>query len=160
MTRTSTERQKRSQNVAPVLVIISGNSLVFSGRIITSTGFLPVLRPQRVSTSSGKKSVSQEGSFFLPPSIGGTLKSQSPTFGHPAGSTNQKLHQTLVQTRVKSVFVLRGRFLLKIDDHQITYLICVRLRHLLYDFFRGVFWVSFLLFSYINGPKHPPKKVI
>ena len=41
---TSTERQKRSQNLAPVLVIISGNSLV--------------LRPRCVSTSSGKKSAS------------------------------------------------------------------------------------------------------
>ena len=35
----STERQKRSQNLAPVLVIISANSLVFSRKIITSTGF-------------------------------------------------------------------------------------------------------------------------
>ena len=39
ITTTSTERQKRSQNLAPVLVIISGNSLVFSKKIITSTGF-------------------------------------------------------------------------------------------------------------------------
>ena len=30
ITSTSTERQKRSQNLAPVVVIISGNSLVFS----------------------------------------------------------------------------------------------------------------------------------
>ena len=37
ITSTSTERQKRSQNLAPVLVIISGNSLVFSRKIITST---------------------------------------------------------------------------------------------------------------------------
>ena len=36
---TSTERQRRSQNLAPVLVIISGNSLVFPRKIITSTGF-------------------------------------------------------------------------------------------------------------------------
>ena len=35
----STERQQRSQNLAAVLVIISGNSLVFSRKIITSTGF-------------------------------------------------------------------------------------------------------------------------
>ena len=39
MTSTGTERQKRSQNLAPVLVILSGNSLVFSRKIITSTGF-------------------------------------------------------------------------------------------------------------------------
>ena len=39
ITSTSTERQKRSQNLAPVLVIIFENSLVFSRKIITSTGF-------------------------------------------------------------------------------------------------------------------------
>ena len=39
ITSTSTKRQKHSQNLAPVLVIISGNSLVFSRKIITSTGF-------------------------------------------------------------------------------------------------------------------------
>ena len=39
MTSTSIERQKRSQNLALVPVIISGNSLVFSRKIITSTGF-------------------------------------------------------------------------------------------------------------------------
>ena len=27
-----------------------------------------------------------------------------------------------------------------LDDRQITHLICVRLRHLLYDFFWGVLW--------------------
>ena len=45
ITSTSTERQNRSQNLAPVLVIISGNSLVFSRKIFASAGFLPVLRP-------------------------------------------------------------------------------------------------------------------
>ena len=54
----STERQKGSQNLAPVLVIISGNSLVFSRKIITSTGFYRCCASRRVSTSSGKKSVS------------------------------------------------------------------------------------------------------
>ena len=54
----STEGRNFHQNSAPVLVIISGNSLVFS-RI-----FLPVLiftgtAPRRASTSSGNKSVSQ-----------------------------------------------------------------------------------------------------
>ena len=39
ITSTSTERQKRSQNLAPVLVIISGKSLVFPRKIITSTDF-------------------------------------------------------------------------------------------------------------------------
>ena len=51
ITSTSTERQKRSQNLAPALVILSGNSLVFSRKIITSAGFCRVLRPRRVSTS-------------------------------------------------------------------------------------------------------------
>ena len=66
ITSTSTERQKPSQNLAPVLVIISWNSLVFSRRIITSAGFLPVLRPRRVSTSSGNKSVSHKRSLRSP----------------------------------------------------------------------------------------------
>ena len=45
ITSTSTERQKRSQILAPVLVIISGNSLVFSRKIITSTGFYRCCAP-------------------------------------------------------------------------------------------------------------------
>ena len=42
----------------------------------------------------------------------------------------------------KSLFMCCfGSFLLggKLDDRQITHLICVRLRHVLYDFFRGCF---------------------
>ena len=38
ITSTSTERQKRSQKLAPVLVKISGNSLVFSRKMITRIG--------------------------------------------------------------------------------------------------------------------------
>ena len=45
ITSTSTERQKGSQHLAPVLVIISGNSLVFSRKIITSTGFYRCCAP-------------------------------------------------------------------------------------------------------------------
>ena len=45
ITGTSTERQKRSQNLAPVLVIISGNSLVFSRKIINSSGFYRCCAP-------------------------------------------------------------------------------------------------------------------
>ena len=45
ITSTSTERQKRSQNLAPVLVIISGKSLVFSRKIITSTDFYRYCAP-------------------------------------------------------------------------------------------------------------------
>ena len=55
----STEGQALHDSLAPVLVIISGRSLVLSRSIITSTGFLPVLRPRRVSTTSGNKSVSR-----------------------------------------------------------------------------------------------------
>ena len=54
----STEGQKFHQNLAPVLVIILWNSLVFSRKIITSTDFYRYLRPRQASTSSGKKSVS------------------------------------------------------------------------------------------------------
>ena len=57
ITSASTERQKRSQDSAPVLVIISGNSLVFSRKIMTSTGFTGAAPPAR-QHSSGKKSVS------------------------------------------------------------------------------------------------------
>ena len=46
-----------------------------------------------------------------------------------------------------------------IDDRQITHLIGVRLKHLLYDFW-GVFWASFLLISYLKSPKHPLKSHI
>ena len=63
-----------------------------------------------------------------------------------------------------AVVLLRLRFFgmlslpcASLDDRQITHLICVRLQHLLYDFL-GVLWASFLLFSYIKGPKHPLKK--
>ena len=41
----SIEGHKFHQYLAPALVIISGHSLVFSRKIITSTGFLTVLRP-------------------------------------------------------------------------------------------------------------------
>ena len=50
----SIEGQKAHQNLAPVLVIISWNSLVSSRKLLTalvSTG----AAPERVSTSSGKK---------------------------------------------------------------------------------------------------------
>ena len=45
ITSTSTEKGKRSQNLAPVLVIISGNSLVFSRKSITSIGFYRCCAP-------------------------------------------------------------------------------------------------------------------
>ena len=50
----STERQKGYQHLAPVLVIILGSFLVFSRKIITSTGFNSAA-PRRVSISSGRK---------------------------------------------------------------------------------------------------------
>ena len=45
MTSTSTEGQKLHENVAPVLVIISGKSLVLSRKVITSTGFYRYCAP-------------------------------------------------------------------------------------------------------------------
>ena len=45
ITGTSTERQKRSEDLAPALVMISGNSLVFSRKTITSTGFYRCCAP-------------------------------------------------------------------------------------------------------------------
>ena len=59
ITSTSTERRKRRQNLAPVLVIISGNSLVFSRKIITSTGFYRCCAPSASAPVVVKKSVSQ-----------------------------------------------------------------------------------------------------
>ena len=41
----STEGQKLHENLAPVLVIISGKSLVFSRKIITSTVFYRYCAP-------------------------------------------------------------------------------------------------------------------
>ena len=46
-----------------------------------------------------------------------------------------------------------------LDDRQITHLICVRLKHLLFDFWGGV-WASFLLLFFYRRPKTPPKRVI
>ena len=75
ITSTGTEGQKRSKHLAPVLVIISGNSLVFSRKIITSTGFTGAAPPAR-QHQCGKKSVSHIrialshvrpiSAFFLP----------------------------------------------------------------------------------------------
>ena len=45
LANTSTERQKCSQNLAPVLVMISRNSLVCSRKSITSTGFFAGAAP-------------------------------------------------------------------------------------------------------------------
>ena len=44
-----------------------------------------------------------------------------------------------------------------LDDRQITHLICVRLKHLLYDFLGGVSGLLPVV-SYIKCPKHPLKK--
>ena len=41
----STQRQERSQNLAPVLAKNSGNSLVFSRKLITSSGFYRCCAP-------------------------------------------------------------------------------------------------------------------
>ena len=44
-----------------------------------------------------------------------------------------------------------------LDDRQMTHLICVRLKHLLYDFLGGVLGLLPVVFLY-KGPKHPQKK--
>ena len=70
ITSTSTERQKRSQNSAPVLVIISGNSLLFFWKIITGTGFYRCCAAGASAPVLVKKSVSQFDSLqskcFIP----------------------------------------------------------------------------------------------
>ena len=48
-------------------------------------------------------------------------------------------------------------FGIPIDDRQITHLICVRLRHLLYDFL-GVFWAFYVGKTTGRRPETPPKK--
>ena len=55
----STEGQKFHQHLAPVLVLISWNSLAFSRKVITSTDFTGIA-PRHASTSSAKKSVSHK----------------------------------------------------------------------------------------------------
>ena len=64
ITSASTERQKRSQNLAPVLEIIPGNSLVFSRKIITSTGFYRCCAPG-ASAPVVVKNRSPMGCFFF-----------------------------------------------------------------------------------------------
>ena len=64
----STDLQKFHGNLAPVLVVILWNSLVFSRKIITSTDFAGTA-PRRASTSSGKnkspKWLSSQNVLFL-----------------------------------------------------------------------------------------------
>ena len=47
-----------------------------------------------------------------------------------------------------------------LDDRPITHLICVHLRLLLYDFFRGSFGPFILAKQQEGGPKRPPKSHI
>ena len=47
----------------------------------------------------------------------------------------------------------------QVDDDQITHLVCVRLKHLLYDFFRGVLGLLYKK-QQEGGPKHPPKSLL
>ena len=46
----------------------------------------------------------------------------------------------------------------KLDDRQITHLICVRLKHLLYDFLRGCYGPFIYEKPQEGGPKHPQQK--
>ena len=45
----------------------------------------------------------------------------------------------------------------KLDDRQITHLIGVRLKDLLYDFCRGCFGPFYIRKQQEGRPKHPPK---
>ena len=53
MTSTSTERQKRSQNLAPVLVINSGNSLIFVRKISAPIKIKSALPPPQTPPLKG-----------------------------------------------------------------------------------------------------------
>ena len=53
--------------------------------------------------------------------------------------------------------LFRNYFPVYIDDRRITHLICVRLRHLLYDFLGGALG-PFLMFFLYKRAKAPPKK--
>ena len=46
----------------------------------------------------------------------------------------------------------------RIDEGQITHLICARLKYDLYDFFRGCFWAFSTRKRTGSRPKAPPKK--
>ena len=59
----STERQKRNQYLAPVLAIISGNSLVFSRKNFTSTGFYRRCAPDASARVLVTKNQSPTGSL-------------------------------------------------------------------------------------------------
>ena len=85
ITRTSTEGQKLHENLAPVLVIISGKSLVFSRKIVTSTGFYRYCAPSASapvvvingSPTFGGKQCPEESSRKSPGKILGTIKVQT-----------------------------------------------------------------------------------
>ena len=57
-----------------------------------------------------------------------------------------------------SKLFLRNSSLQPLDDCQITHLICVRLRHLLYDFLGGVLGLLYKKTTGRRPPKTPPKK--
>ena len=65
--------------------------------------------------------------------------------------TNQNLAASLTNKSASGL----DRLLLKLDEGQITHLICARLKYDLYDFFRGCFWA---FSTRKTGPKHPLKK--
>ena len=79
ITSASTERQKRSQNLAPVLVINSVNSLVFSRKIITSAGLYRCCTPG-TSAPVVVKNLSHTPTSKAPPN----------TLSLPTGQNGQK----------------------------------------------------------------------
>ena len=84
----------------------------------------------------------------------------------PQIDDNPDVHKTHLSTKLgspparqksvssKDVLLTSYNFL---NDRQITHLICVRLRHLLYDLFWGVFWAFYIMKQQEGGPKTPPQ---
>ena len=62
-----------------------------------------------------------------------------------------------MQDHVLNFCLRRGGVRSKLDDRQITHLICVCLKHLLYDFLGGVLGLLYKK-QQEGGPKAPPKK--
>ena len=70
-------------------------------------------------------------------------------------SGTQRKHKDCSSDVSSSAVLMRHQ----IDDRQITHLICIRLRHVLYDFLGDV-WAFYLRKQEEGGPKHAPKSHI
>ena len=77
----------------------------------------------------------------------------TPVSRNPVPVTLSTSHQ--IKTGIRTMLLMSYWGL---DDRQITYLICVRLRHLLYDIFRGCLGPFYKGKTTGRRPKTPPKK--